>query len=337
MAGERPSSIRRVAGPRRREPPGPGADERATASTTTSAPAGSTSASAPVRALRLIGAVLAPTTVLTGLLWYFGKSHASALMRYLGVQETVLSYTSQDYLTRSADTLFTPLMAASGTTLIALWGYRILRGSVSEEVWQRVLGGLVPLAILAGSVLEGIAVDGVLRTERYRERLYLPGLCLALGTVLLDAGLRALPRVSRRLEQERFSPPAPVRVVAWGATFVLVSVGLFWATQTYAAAVGRGRAMAIVANLAAEPDAVLYSAKRLNLGAPGVYEARCSDPASAFPYRYDGLKLIIMSGDHYLLLPETWTYQDGVAVVIRRDPGVRLEFAMYPQPLDRPC
>ncbi|MGB8384678.1 MAG: hypothetical protein WCG47_26125 [Dermatophilaceae bacterium] len=258
-------------------------------------------------------------------------------MSYLGVPESVLSYTTQDYLVRSADALFRPLLALAALALITVWGYRILRGLTSEKTWDRIVRLLIPAAILTGMTLLAVAAHGALRIDPYSAHPYVPGVCLATGVVLLDAGLRAIPRISDSDETKPTTRPAPARVISWGATFVLVSIGLFWATQTYAAAVGTARAQAIEAKLTTWPDAVLYSAKRLNLGAPGVYETECQDPQAAYRYRYDGLKLIIQSGDNYLFLPETWTYNDGVALIVRQDTGLRLEFAVLPQTPDRAC
>ena len=66
-----------------------------------------------------------------------------------------------------------------------------------------------------------------------------------------------------------------------------------------------------MAELPIYPSAVIYSERSLNLRAPGVREVRCQDQEAAYRFRYDGLKLVLQSGDQYLFLPEAWTPRDG--------------------------
>jgi hypothetical protein len=105
-----------------------------------------------------------------------------------------------------------------------------------------------------------------------------------------------------------------------------VAVSLFWAATDYSAAVGTWRAHRLVDRLATYPDVVIYSLHGLSMSAPGVRETRCEGPESAFRYRYDGLKLVIRSGDQYFLLPATWRPDGGTAFLIPRDSSLRLEF-----------
>jgi hypothetical protein len=112
----------------------------------------------------------------------------------------------------------------------------------------------------------------------------------------------------------------------WTIVYVLVSVSLFWAATDYSAAVGTWRAHRLVDRLATYPDVVIYSRYGLGIGAPGVRETRCKGPESAFRYRYDGLKLVIRSGDQYFLLPSAWRAAGGTALLIPRDSSLRLEF-----------
>jgi hypothetical protein len=75
---------------------------------------------------------------------------------------------------------------------------------------------------------------------------------------------------------------------------------------------------------------VLYSERSLSISAPGVRETRCGDAKAAYGFRYDGLVLILQSGNQYVLLPYRWNRADGVALVIPRNDSVRLEFGPPP-------
>src|SRR3712207_2777614 len=55
------------------------------------------------RALRAIGSVVAPASLITALLFYFGVQHAHWYFHYFGINHTVMGLTTQDYLIRSAD------------------------------------------------------------------------------------------------------------------------------------------------------------------------------------------------------------------------------------------
>jgi hypothetical protein len=89
--------------------------------------------------------------------------------------------------------------------------------------------------------------------------------------------------------------------------------------------VGRSRARHFVATVGTYPSAVIYSSKSLGLVAPGVRETRCQDPDAAYRFRYDGLKLVLHSGDQYLFLPRDWSPSKGVAILMPRNDSLRLE------------
>ncbi|MEV6875367.1 hypothetical protein [Amycolatopsis sp. NPDC051128] len=292
-----------------------------------------TSAAAPsdssAKALRLISSVLAPTTVLTALLFFFGRQHATWLFDYFGVPLSEMGLTAQDYLVRSADGLFTPMAVVMAAALTTLWGHRVLRARLSETAWERLLRVLTPMTVLFGLAGVTVATVGVLAPETFESSYAVPGAGLALGVTALLSASRLNRRTARPL-------PGALAVTEWAVSFVLVSVGLFWAVADYSASVGIGRAMEIEAALAVPPETVLYSAKNLSLHAPGVRETVCGTPDAAYRYRYTGLKFVLQSGGRYLLLPRLWTKGTGTAIVLPRTDALRLEFTSVADP-GAPC
>ncbi|MGW7414887.1 hypothetical protein ACWGIG_20710, partial [Streptomyces sp. NPDC054863] len=133
------------------------------------------------------------------------------------------------------------------------------------------------------------------------------------------------------------SAPAPTpylrpewaAVAEWAVIFVLVGLSLVWAATDYAAAVGRDRADRFVAKLPTSTTTVLRSTRSLGLDIPGIRETRCADTKSAYPYRYEGLVLVIQSANQYVLLPQSWRPVDGIAVMLPRTDSVRLEFVPH--------
>jgi hypothetical protein len=94
-----------------------------------------------------------------------------------------------------------------------------------------------------------------------------------------------------------------------------------------AGGVGTSRARWYAGRLHTLPDVVLYSERGLSLAGPGVREVRCAAKDAAYRFRYDGLKLMLRSGDQYLFIPGNWTPATGTAFVLPRTSSLRLEFA----------
>lgn len=297
--------------------------------------AGEPGPSGPSRGIKLIGSILAPTTFLTALLLYFGNQHAYWFFRYFGVNATTIGLTTQDYVIRSVDPLFTPVTIAAATCLAGLWSYRFLRSWLSDAAWLRALRTLVPTTAVIGLLLVAVAVVGFVWPLVLRPYAGLPGLALAIGIILLVAALR----IGRTITTSRKTPHEPPSLAAaeWGAIFVLVGIGLFWAVTDYSKAVGTGRGFQQEQALPDMPDVALYSAKSLSLSAPGVQEITCESPDASYAYRYEGLKLVLQAGDQYFFLPADWNRGEGVAFVIPRTDSLRLEFTAPNQALGETC
>jgi hypothetical protein len=315
--------------PRTDGPPERQVLEQQEVNTTTESPPPEIVAALP-QVLKIVGAVIAPTTLLTALLFYFGRLHITGLFRYLGVNFTVLDLTAQDYLIRSADGLFVPLTLVAAVALLAIWVHRLLLGIRSAETRPIVLRALTALAAITGVVLISVAMAAIVGdVAMFAAHPETGGLSLSIGVLLLAYAVRLLRLLmaEQRPERVKWRTPEAVIVAEWGAIFILVSVGLFWAVGSYAIGVGTGRAQQIETELPNSPDVVLYSEKSLSLQAPGVQEVACRNPDAAYRFRYEGLKLVLQSGNQYLFLPASWTHANGAALLIPRSEALRLEFS----------
>ena len=271
---------------------------------------------------RLLGAIVAPTTLLTSLLIYFGWSHAYWFFDYFGVNSTVLGLTTQDYVRRSRDGLFVPLTVAACAALLVLWAHSLLRMRLAAGSNARLLRVLLPGLAATGLVLTVAGLWSVFAATPLHRYLAVAPLSLAIGVGLLvyAAHLWRSTRTGGPLRA------AWLVVAEWAGVFVLVGLSLFWAASDYSAAVGLTRARQFVAELPGYPDVVVYSERSLSLDAPGVRETPCQDREAAYRFRYDGLKLVLQSGNQYLFLPERWTPGNGVAILMPRNDSLRLEF-----------
>ena len=275
---------------------------------------------------RLVAAIVAPTTLLTSLLFYFGWSRAYWFYDYFGVHSTLLGLTTQDYVQQSLDGLFVPLTMAACAVLLALWAHTVLRSRLAGGAGPRLLRVLLPVLAAGGLVLTVAGLWSVAAPTVLTQHLAAAPISLAVGVVLLVYAAHLWRSTNPRGDGAASPRAAWLAIAEWAGVFVLVGLSLFWAANDYSAAVGRSRARQFAAELPIYPSAVIYSERSLNLRAPGVREVRCQDQEAAYRFRYDGLKLVLQSGDQYLFLPEAWTPTDGVAILMPRTDALRLEF-----------
>ena len=281
---------------------------------------------------KIFGTIIAPTTFLTALLYYFGWSHAYWFFDYFGVNSTVLGLTSTDYIMRSVDALFIPMTVVAAIVLVALWGHAALRSYLAAKDRPRAFRHLVPVIAVAGAVLAVGGFVSAFTTTVLSEHLVAAPLSLGAGVLLLTYSihLRRLLTVTEHgvtaRRPERGTGPGWAELVEWTVVLAFVGLSLFWAATDYSAAVGRSRAREFVAELPTYPNVVVYSEHSLSLGGPGIREVSCHNPDAAYRYRYDGLKLVVESSDQYLFLPTLWTPTTGVAILIPRTSSLRLEF-----------
>lgn len=262
-----------------------------------------------------VRSVVAPTTALTALLFYFGWAHAFWFLDHFGVRSTVLGLTTRDYVMRSVDGLFVPVTVLAVVVLLVVWGRAVVPGAgratselLDRPVVRRVLLGAGVAAVLVG--LSALVVPTPLTRVLAVAPLSLVGGVLLLTWLLHRQGARPAGRRSG---------------AEWAAAAALVFVGLFWFATDYAASVGGTRARQLVAELPDEPGVVVHSQTRLALTGPGVTELACS-PGAAHAYRYEGLRLVVYSADQFVLVPVGWTRSDGAAVLLPRSDTTLLEF-----------
>ncbi|GAB3175639.1 hypothetical protein GCM10027059_49340 [Myceligenerans halotolerans] len=277
------------------------------------------------RIMRIATEIVAPVTLVTALLYFFGRKQMTFFYDYFGVEISSLGLTTTDYLLLAQDGLLIPLAVVAMGVLVTLWvrdGARVFGTRPDIETWvMRVaasLGGLLTLFGLIQALWPGIGLAGWVPT-------WIAPLCLAGGVLLLDLAVRRW-QVRRQRDDASWVPPSETaRLAEWGAAFVLVAVSLFWAAADYSAAVGQARAHQFVHDLPTYSSVVVRSSTDLQIVEPGVTTAVCSTDESGFRYRYDGLVLMVASGGQYVLIPRTWSRDTSSVVSIPTTDGVRLD------------
>lgn len=287
------------------------------------------------RVVQLVSAVVAPATLFTALLYYFGYVRTNSLFQQFGVEAVVLRLSAQDYLLRSVEGLYVPVGVLLVAATLGLWAHGAVGRLVVSEAAIPQLRRLAVDVAVTGFVLFATGVGGIVAPGWYQAYVLLAPCCLASGSALCawSRWLWQRLRAVDAFDDPDVTPAAVRSATAWSgvvATVLVVLVvvlGLFWAASDYAGAVGRGVAAGIMQDLDRRPSVVVYSAQRLFLAGPGVQEqALPADPAAAYRFRYAGLRLLIESDGRFVLLPDRWTRDAGPAYVLDDSDGVRVEY-----------
>lgn len=281
--------------------------------------------------LSAVAGVIAPTTVLTALLYYYGYVATYARFDYFGIDLATLRLSTQELVMRSAAVLYVPCAVVLGLSIGYLMARNWTRAALGVQRPSPRLRTLGWAAVAVGVALlvraaVGIAVPRLAETEYPATT---PA-CLGAGAVALYYGRHLLRHVERARRRRLGQRPARRQPAPEGAVVLLligvVVLSLFWAANTFAAAYGRGQAQADSRSLTDRPAVTLDTREQLHLNTTCA-EARTlpEDEDQSFRYRHRGLRLLAVGSDRLFLIPEAW--QQGCDVlVVPDDDSVRLQF-----------
>lgn len=279
----------------------------------------------------LVGWVVAPTSLVTGVLYYAGRARSDGYWSHFGVDHTLLEMSTTEYMVRSVDTIF-PLGLA--VTVFALVGHRLhlaVRNHlfVTDRIWclqamrsALFVGAAICLAFTAANLFP--AYFGPLDpTEMGAKTPQLPPILAMVGTTALGyaiylSGARSND-TGNRIRLPR--PPAPV---LFALSFLMV-LWLFWEADEWAYA--RGEEVAETSGPIG--SAVVYSPAPLRLEGSRVFPHEFKPATGGYRYRYSGLSLLRYSKGNYFLLIE----EDDRVVVLRAAPELRFEFSPMGPPI----
>ncbi|GAA3625647.1 hypothetical protein GCM10022200_05000 [Microbacterium awajiense] len=264
---------------------------------------------------------VAPLTVVTALLFYFGYVSTREFFLYFGIDVDLIGLGSQEFVMRSPGALFIPVMVLLLLSAGLLVGHRMLRRRLVEE----------PVAV-AGRVVATIAWSGI--------GLVLGGLLVAfLGPVLADGGVAQLITPVLLAVGAGLCAYAASTARARGASLsrtvvvllVLVMVaGTFWATATVAQWWGRGQARAVASDFTVLPAVVLDTRERLAPGNDAItfheLDVPDADGGATYGFRYFGLRLLAQGDGRLYLVPDRWSPNASTIVVPYDDVRVRFRF-----------
>ncbi len=256
------------------------------------------------------------------ILIYMGWAYLDGYLQPFSLRPTDLNYRPDEYALYGLNLFsptFLPWMAAVPLALVMLTRRAALLPSVPARL--RAIGGAIrshPVIRLLGSAVAVGAIITitamVLAIAALTGRPVSTYLLLApviVGPLLLTWSTRGTP-----LGRLAFAVAAAVSIFC-----------LLWAASLYALQQGRHSARELVEKLSDRPQVALYSADTLAVNAPGV--TRESFGQGAYKFRYLGLRLLIIRGETYYLIPEIapaqWTAGYGRTFVFKEEDDIRLE------------
>ncbi|MCF2526761.1 hypothetical protein [Yinghuangia soli] len=267
----------------------------------------------------------APAVALTALLYYFGWARSAAMADFLGYDEQVLGFTTKEYLLRSVDTLYRPMLAVVGILLAArmlhphlLVRLRRHRRAASRMSWVlRCAWFAVPVG--TWTVACRWPGNWVLWWP-----LLLPA-AMTVGVAVSAYGVL----ISRQVGTHRRATGMGVR--PWSLSVVLTAAAvvlcLFWTLGAYAKADGQAAGLRTVAGLPSRTAVVVYSANDLRVAADqGITMEQLAGKDSTYRFRYSGLRLLRRAEGRLFLLPDRWSWDRPRLVVVREDAGIRVEY-----------
>ncbi|WP_278235766.1 hypothetical protein [Isoptericola sp. AK164] len=291
----------------------------------------------------LLGSIVAPATLVTGILFYFGYVSTRAYFLYFGVDVDVLGFGTQDYVMRSPQPLLVPMLLVLVVGALLVLGDAAVRRRAARAS-SPVVGHMVRVAVVGGSVVLVVGLGLMLAYPALGGWALFPlvaPLVLAAGAALLAYGLswaRHRAEATHRAEvtghgheaTQTAGGPEPGRAAVL-LLVLTVLAAVFWATATVAQWSGTDRAKARAADLSTLPAVVLDTPQRMFTGDDTIAETRLENGDPGEPaYRYRGLRLLVEGAGVLFLVPEVWTEHGSTFAVPMDDVRVRFRFVNDP-------
>ena len=294
--------------------------------------------------------IIAPTTLLGALLFYFGYVSSRSQYAYFGVDVDTVGLSTQDYIMRSPQPLLVPLLVlplAGAGILLANTAVRRRILSTTDAVGKANAVRALK-RIVRGSAVFGLALlfAGIVLLFIYFYIPDWPFYGLVTPIVLASGGgliayashlRRQMPTDGQgtKTVQAQLSAEDRLGSVPWTANlfiYALIVASIFWATATVAQWSGRGLAKSEALHLDRLPSVILDTKEPLFLHDPYSIETILpTSPGQTFHYRYRHLRLLIQGNGRMFLVPDVWSASDST-LVVPLDGSVRVQFQFQNDP-----
>lgn len=265
--------------------------------------------------------IIAPVTLVTTLLFYFGYVSSRAQYRYFGLDVDTIGLSTNDFVMRSPQVLLVPLLAVALASIgLLLLHVRLRRHPPSG----RAIGQALTVALLV--LAAGLAlVLGYAWFGRWDYYALVTPLLIGAGTACVAYALW-MPTAPDRWHRSDDDRAGWVRPAVTALALVVVATSLFWATATLAEWTGRGNALQTARHLEDLPAVILDTKDRLFLTDGIVQESSLQGgTAEGFRFRYRGFHLLIQGETHMFVVPERWSASNST-LAVPLDGTTRVQF-----------
>jgi hypothetical protein len=267
----------------------------------------------PVKALlETLGAIAGASALLSALMLYFGWVRTRVLYDYFGVPVDILKFGTTDYVLRSADVFFKPViwsvLALAGLVGL-LVGAAFLERRIANRSLRLMLRGTLAAAAAVGVIIGASGLVGDVDPSFAAISMCVSG-ALIVGQYVFY----------RRATDVR--PPGITIVIG----LVLSVAAMFWAVSIYANDIGKSLAQEVAAGWLPRPAAIVYS--KTDLGIAGIRQPSSQRPpvTQSWPFTYSGYKVLAYANNRWFLIQQHW--QPGSPTVILPDSdSLRVEVA----------
>ncbi|MFE6838995.1 hypothetical protein ACFVFI_29665 [Streptomyces sp. NPDC057705] len=270
--------------------------------------------------------ILAPGTVVIGLLYFYSRAYTDTYYSFFGVPQGDLQISVQGYLANSPQALLLPvwiLFAVGLVLLLLLFTIEHELAGPRNVARRRVVArwfmypGMVILLLSPLVVTLEPPMAGA-RGPASMGEMWAP-LVAALGAALCLVGLRLSPGDWGSPDKQA---PTGRRVWLVGEVLLVgaLAAALFVFEAHYAAVAGWNAA----ANNAGRgfrgrPDVVIYSRVKIAHEVPGITYTDKGSRGGLYRFRYTGLVTLVKTPTHFYLVPRDW--QSGKVVLVLPDDG----------------
>lgn len=289
----------------------------------------------PMQVLENLGKVIAPATLLSSVMLYFGWVRTAALFNYFGVDPAILGFSVQDYALRTVGVAFQPaiflllaILVASIFVWVADWMrktlscYSIKLKGISRLSLVTLVEFAVGILLLWSSIQIVFAFDdvfGVARAIGLLDPLH--------AAIALSASAFILTDATRHLTDGSGQWRTRTARLVNGISIATIIVGLFWATAVTAQDSGERLARFINEQPSAQARVTIISKRPLDLlrsNADLTFRGSEGEPS----FRYVDLRLLIYSNSRWILLTRDRSESGRLKAAIIRDAddiGVQVE------------
>jgi hypothetical protein len=277
--------------------------------------------------------VVAPTAVMTALLFYFGWARTEAAAQRAGIDQSLFGFSTNDYLLRSVSPLFRPFGVGLLFAVIAVIAGGLAKRHISSLVAEdRISGQRLALGI-GTLIVTGVLAIAVgapqLSQVGTQKPAHLSAVLIILGAVLLRAAL-ALDAIGNGQLGDVLGPQ---RDWLLGILVATVLVGMFAVILRLAFEDGAESINRFAGRLGTQSEVIVTSSTPLDIALSGVVSEVVESPAEhdvGPRFRYRGLHLLLETNDRLFLVTKGFGVagETSAVVVIPHTDDLRLDFVI---------